>query len=182
MNFKRWLVAAVLLFSLGIIFGLFSPAGDGPMDEELAAFEELIGILTALPPGLLALIILLKNCTALLISFALSPLLCLSPFLTLTVNGWLIGAISTEVVKTTSVGYLLAGLLPHGIFEIPALMIGEAAAFSFGTSVLLGLFRKNSFAQVSSSFKKNLKYLGLAMLLMVPAALIETFITPLLLQ
>jgi stage II sporulation protein M len=86
------------------------------------------------------------------------------------------------VVKNTSLGYLLAGLLPHGIFEIPALMIGEAAAFSFGTSVLLGLLRKNSFAQVSSSFKKNLKYLMLAMLLMVPAALIETFITPLLLR
>jgi stage II sporulation protein M len=182
MNFKRWLVVAVLLFSLGIVFGLFSPTGGSPMDEELAAFEELISMLAALPPGLLAILILLKNCTALLISFALSPLLCLSPFLTLTINGWLIGVITTEVVKNTSLGYLLAGLLPHGIFEIPALMIGEAAALSFGTSVLLGLLRKNSFAQVSSSFKKNLKYLMLAMLLMVPAALIETFITPLLLR
>ncbi|MFA5316256.1 MAG: stage II sporulation protein M, partial [Dehalococcoidales bacterium] len=139
----------------------------------------MVGILASLPPVLLAIFILFKNCLALLFSFFLSPLFCLVPVMTLTVNGWLIGVVATEVTQNISLGYLLAGLLPHGIFEVPALMIGEAAAFGFGSSVFLSVFRKNKPGYLTASFKKNLRYLILAMLLMVPAALIETFITPL---
>ncbi|MGE5271976.1 MAG: stage II sporulation protein M, partial [Thiohalocapsa sp.] len=39
-------------------------------------------------------------------------------------------------VSEYSVGYLLAGLLPHGIIELPALFIGEAAALGFGSAAM----------------------------------------------
>lgn len=175
-------MVAFLLFSLGIVFGLFSPSGETLMAEDLAALEKLVGWLAVLPPGLLAIFILLKNWLALLVSFAFSPLLGLGPILALTTNGLLLGVIVVEVTEEVSLGYLLTGLLPHGVFEIPALLIGEAAALSFGASVFLVLLRKNSFQQLSSSLKKNLRYLLLALLLMVPAAIIEVFITPRLLR
>ena len=181
-NFKKWLVISILLFSLGIVLGLSNPSGEALVEEELAIMEELVAWLAALPPGLLALFILLKNWLALLISFAFSPLLLLSPVLTLTSNGLLLEVVASEVAQNTSPGYVLAGLLPHGIIEIPALIIAEAAALSFGTSIILAIFRKTSRAELFTSIKKNLKYLLLAMLLMIPAALIETFITPLFIQ
>ena len=81
-----------------------------------------------------------------------------------------------------SLGFLLAGVLPHGIIELPALFIGEAAAFSFGTAVMLSLFSEDRRKQVSSNFKQNAKYLALAVLLLIPAALIEAYITPLLVR
>lgn len=173
---------AVLLFGLGIALGVYSPPGSGLMTQEVSALKELADRLAALPPALIAVFILLKNCFALLFSFSLSPLLGLVPVFTLVINGWLIGVVAVEVSSKVSPGYFLAGVLPHGIFEIPALMIGEAAALSLGVSVFISIFRKNEPGYLAASFKKNFRYLIIAMLLMVPAALIETFITPLLLK
>jgi stage II sporulation protein M len=72
-------------------------------------------------------------------------------------------------------------LLPHGIFELPALIIGEAAAFSFGTAAILALFKKERRNLLLPNLKQNLIYLLIAFALLLPAAIIETFVTPLLL-
>jgi stage II sporulation protein M len=85
------------------------------------------------------------------------------------------------VIEQESVGLLLAGLLPHGIFELPALIIGEAAALSFGSMAIIALISKKRRDQLSPNLKRNLKYLALAFALLLPAAIIETYITPLLL-
>ena len=76
----------------------------------------------------------------------------------------------------------MAGILPHGVFEIPALIMAQAAALSFGTMAVIALFVKEKRPLLVPNLKQNLKYLGVAMLLMVPAAIIEAFITPLLLS
>ena len=99
----------------------------------------------------------------------------------LTVNGWLLGFISVMVSQEKSVGFVLAGLLPHGIFELPALILGEAAALSFGAVVILALFKKERRSLLLPSLKQNLKYLMIALALLLPAAIIETYVTPLLL-
>jgi nitroreductase len=77
---------------------------------------------------------------------------------------------------------LLAGILPHGILEIPALIIAQAAAMSFGATVVTAVFKKERRNRILPSFKQNLRWLGLALFLLVPAAIIETFVTPLLLD
>ncbi len=76
---------------------------------------------------------------------------------------------------------MLAGLLPHGIFELPALILGEAAALSFGAVVILALFKKERRNLIPPSLKRNLRYLMIALALLLPAAIIETYVTPLLL-
>jgi len=85
------------------------------------------------------------------------------------------------VIQEKSLGFLLAGLLPHGIIELPAFIIGEAAALSFGAMVILVLFKKKERSQLVPSLKQNLRYLMIAFALLIPAAIIETFVTPLLL-
>ena len=99
----------------------------------------------------------------------------------LTVNGWLIAFVSAAVVQEESLGFVLAALLPHGIFELPALILGQAAALSFGTAAMLALFRRGGENRLIPSLKQNLKYLLLALALLLPAAIIEAYITPLLL-
>jgi stage II sporulation protein M len=99
----------------------------------------------------------------------------------LTVNGSILGVISVIVSQEKSVGFVLAGLLPHGIFELPALIMGEAAALSFGTVMILALFKKERRSLLLPSLKRNLRYLMVALALLVPAAIIETYVTPLLL-
>ena len=101
--------------------------------------------------------------------------------MTLTVNGWLLAFVSVIVSEERSLGFVLAGLLPHGIFELPALILGEAAALSFGAVVILALFKKERRSLLLPGLKQNLRYLMVALALLVPAAIIETYVTPLLL-
>jgi stage II sporulation protein M len=100
----------------------------------------------------------------------------------LTVNGSLLGLISASVIQEKSLGYLLAGIIPHGIFELPAFIIGEAAALNFGTAVILALFIRKRREMLPSTLKQSIKYLAIAFTLLIPAAFIETYITPLLLR
>jgi len=85
------------------------------------------------------------------------------------------------VIQEKSLGFVLVGLLPHGIFELPALILGQAAALSFGTMAVLALFKTERRNLLLPSLKKNLTYLMIALALLLPAAIIETYVTPLLL-
>ena len=186
MRYKLWVLIAVGLFVVGIVAGLVisatMPAGIvGLLSEELAALEELGTILGPFQ-ATTAIFIFFKNVSALLFSFVFSPILCLLPVIALVLNGSLISFVSVIVTQEESLGFLLAGLLPHGIFEIPALIMGEAAALSFGAAIIMAIFSKGRRNQLLPNFKTNLKYLILAFILLVPAAIIETFVTPLFLQ
>jgi stage II sporulation protein M len=182
MNYKWWIFIAILLFGIGFIFGLITPAGIANLiSKDIdTALKEISGMVV--PFSILTVVfIFVKNASALLLSFALSPIFCLMPILALTINGWVIAWISSAVIQEKSLSYLLAGLIPHGIFEIPAFIIGEAAALSFGAMLIVALFKKRGERLSLPRLKQNLKYLMIAVALLLPAAIIETYVTPLLL-
>ena len=178
---KKWIFIAIFLFGIGMVFGLTTPTDDiNFFTEDIAALQEFSSIL--IPFSLLTVIlILVKNISVLLLSFVLSPILCLVPILSLIFNGWLVAFISVVVIQEKSLGFVLTGLLPHGIFELPAFILGEAAALSFGAMVILALFKKEKRNLLLPNLKQNLRYLMVALVLLVPAAVIEVYITPLLL-
>ena len=183
MNYKKWIFIAVLLFGIGIVLGLATPTSTTELPtEDITDFVELADFLTTLPKWAVFIIILIKNVMALSVSFIFSPILCLVPVMALTVNGWIIGLVSTIVLQEESLGYLLVGLLPHGIFEIPALIMAEAVALSFGTAIILALFNKEKRNLLLPNLRENLRYLLVALALLVPAAIIETYVTPLFLR
>jgi len=182
MNYRWWIFVAILLFGIGIVFGLAAPAGIASLiSEDLAALEELSGILAPFKVSTV-IFIFIKNALALLLSFALSPIFCLVPILTLSVNGWLLAFVSSMAIQEKSLGFVLAALLPHGIIELPALFIGEAAALSFGAMAIIALFKKEKRNLLFPSLRQNFKYLSIALALLLPAAIIETYITPLLIN
>ena len=182
MKYRWWIIIAIVLFSIGIVFGLAAPDSiTSLLSEELTSLEELGGTLAPFTFSMF-IFIFIKHVIALLVSFVLSPIFCLVPVLALAVNGWLVGLVSTIVMEEESLGFVLAGLMPHGIIELSALILGEAAALSFGAMVILVLFKKKDRSQLMPSLKQNLRYLVIAFALLVPAAIIETFVTPLLLK
>jgi stage II sporulation protein M len=73
----------------------------------------------------------------------------------------------------------LVSILPHGIFEIPAFIMAEAAALSFGLAVMKTLFNVRKRNVLGSTFRQGMKYMLIATLLLIPAAIIETYVTPL---
>ena len=180
MSYKRWLFIALFLFVIGLVLGAVTKTGIATLFAgDVAALEELAEQLSPLPRSSIFAFVFVKNVSALLISFALSPIFCLAPVIALILNGGILGLVSVLVIEEESAGYLLAGLLPHGIFELPAFIIGEAAALSFGTAVILALFRKERRKRLLPNLGQNLRYLAVALVLLLPAAIIETYITPL---
>ena len=185
MRFRLWVIIASVLFVIGIGAGIAvsatMPASIVALfTEELTALEELVAALGPFQVTT-AIFIFFKNVLALLISYIFSPILCLLPVLTLVLNGSLLSFVSVLVAQEESVGFVLSGLLPHGIFEIPALIIGGAAALHFGAMVIMALFSRER-RNILPGFKQNIRYLLIAFALLVPAAIIETFVTPLLMQ
>jgi stage II sporulation protein M len=182
MGYKWWIITAVCLFSIGFGIGLAMPDRlSNLLSEELAALSKLSTILSPFKIST-AIFILLKNISALLLSFLFSPILCLLPILALIFNGLLLAFVSAIAVQKESLGFILAGLLPHGILELSAFIMGEAAALSFGTTVIAAVFKKESRGHLLPSLKQNSRYLLIAFALLVPAAIIETYVTPLLLR
>jgi len=183
MKYRVWLITAASLFVISIIVGWSIPNDiSGLLGEDIAQLAQLSNLLLSLPPIVTALLIFLKNSVSLLLSFALSPLLCLTPLLALLFNGVLLGWVSATIIERESVGLLLAGILPHGIIELPAFIIGEAAALSFGSLAIVALFKAEARGMLWPHLKQNLRYLAIALALLIPAAFIEAFITPLLIK
>ena len=182
MNYKGWVMVAAGLFVAGIVMGVIT-SQNAPEEsasqllENMSWLQGILAALASLPPPLLALVIFLNNLFTLVTNYVFSPLLCLVPVLALMLNGWLAGFVAAAAVEETSLMLVLGGLLPHGVFEIPAFIMGEAAALSAGTSLMLALFHQESRATLVPRLKESLKYLLVALALLVPAAIMEVYVS-----
>jgi stage II sporulation protein M len=182
MTFKKWIFIAIFLFGIGIVLGMTVPGSFANLfSEDLAAIAELSAILKPFTVTTAAFI-MLKNIIALLVSFIFSPIFLVMPVLALTVNGGLLSFVAGIGVQQESLGYVIGALLPHGIIELPALIIGEAASLNFGATAVMSVISERRRHLLLPNLKENLRYLVIAGIMLVPAAIIETWITPLFLQ
>jgi len=180
MSYKRWNSIAILLFAIGLIFSFATPASiTSAISKNIAALKEFGGTLASLPPILATILIFVKNTSVLLFSSTLSPVFYLIPIMALTLNGWILAIVSTIALEKESLGFVLAAVLPHRIVVIPAPISGEAGTPSFGTTVTLSLFNKEKRRLALPNFKRILKYLMIVIALLLPATIIEIYITPL---
>jgi uncharacterized membrane protein SpoIIM required for sporulation/ABC-type transport system involved in multi-copper enzyme maturation permease subunit len=93
------------------------------------------------------------------------------------VIGGLLGVL--QIVGMSPVLILLAGLLPHGIFEIPALMLSAASVLRIGAVLVtpqLGRSMGDVIVDLLADWTKV--FIGLVIPLLAIAALVETYITP----
>ena len=178
MTYKHWLIVSALMFAAGLAWGLLTSVKQpGLLGDQVSSLQQIAGFILPQGKASVLLFIYAKNVLALVASFVLSPLFLLVPVAALTLNGGMLGLVSVAVVQQKSLPYLLAGILPHGVIEIPALIIGEAAALSFGSAAIRAFFGRDKKENLSVAFRRNARYLVIALIMLIPAALIETFIT-----
>jgi stage II sporulation protein M len=73
----------------------------------------------------------------------------------------------------------LAGVVPHGIFEIPALMIGSAVVLYMGVAIVTPQVGKSMGEVILELLADWMKiFIGLVVPLLLIAAIIEAYITP----
>ncbi|MGW7929932.1 stage II sporulation protein M [Staphylococcus xylosus] len=93
----------------------------------------------------------------------------------LSINSGIFGAVFTQYYDETSFVNFIFSVLPHGIFEVPALIISTA----IGISSWLYVFQYvlNHKIRIKNDYYFYLKSIGLVIILLIIGAFIETFIT-----
>ena len=105
----------------------------------------------------------------------------LIPLLSLWGNGIILGIFAQIVSQELSWTFFVFGILPHGIIEIPVLILSAAIGIRIGKLAIWRIFGRHK--NFRKEFTKAIKfYIVVLVPLLFIAALIEAFITPVLLE
>jgi uncharacterized membrane protein SpoIIM required for sporulation/ABC-type transport system involved in multi-copper enzyme maturation permease subunit len=194
LSFRRAVPAMAMMFLVAIVSAWMSydwvtsnvaDALSKASTEELTTIQENIGELpdlSSLGGHLDASFLFLNNTRAMALIF-LAGMVSFSVLgvLIYMVNVSLIGGVYAllELLGMSPVPIFLAGVLPHGIFELPALLIGSAVVLYIGAALVTPQNGKSMGEVVIELMADWAKiFIGLVIPLLGIAALIEAYITP----
>jgi stage II sporulation protein M len=175
----RNLVLAASIFLVSLVLGTL--IGQNTAEELVRQFG---GVLEPLAPTgnlsiLLFFIIFVNNAIKALGLVFLGILLGLPPLLFIGLNGFILGGLASALESVQGWRYVIASFVPHGVIEIPMVLLATALGLTVGIESLKWLVRRESRVklQLSDCLKVYLRWIlpGLAV-----AAIIEAFVTPLL--
>ncbi len=174
------LLAMALAIVLGFVVGSLSPETVNTVLEQFMAMVEDAGIMDSdgniSPFGLLT-----NNWSAMLLAvvYGFVPFLFL-PAISIVSNGLLIGLLAAWYHGNgISMGLYLAGILPHGIFELPALVIAAACGVCLCRNmsrIVTSSPRRVPMVELLSNLLRVLLFLVMPMT--VVAAFLEAYVTP----
>ena len=179
---QRWVIRSLILataiFFVTLIAGTLT--GRSIAEELITQFGGVLAPLasTGSLSILLLLAVFINNAIKALVLIFLGILLGLPPVLFIAVNGFVLGGLGSALESAKGWGYVLASFAPHGVIEIPAILLAAALGLSLGIESFKWLARRESQVklQLSNGLKVYVRWIlpGLAV-----AAIIEAFVTPL---
>ncbi|HUT38199.1 MAG TPA: stage II sporulation protein M [Methanoregula sp.] len=98
----------------------------------------------------------------------------------ISLNGILIGSILEIVHKDHSVAFVVAAILPHGIFEIPAFILSGALGILLAQSLITEWYHRGDTAEEARRYTRLFAVYVIP--LVVIAAFVEAFITPIIIH
>jgi stage II sporulation protein M len=165
----------VISMLLGIIVSIKNPAYSM---NSLEMFKQSFGWIANLNPLAIMMVIFLNNALKSLMAFVLGIGLGFIPVLFVAGNGMILGMVADIVFREKGAVFVLTALLPHGILEIPLILLSSGMGLRLGHIMYLSLKGEHT------DFKNELKQgIGFFTRWIIPllflAAVIETFVTPL---
>jgi len=179
-----YIAISVFLFALTAVMGYYT----AQLDPEFAAgwteqleMQEMLAWILEQPPLMIMMIIFLKNLLASATAMLLGLGLGIVPMMVATSNGFLLGIGGYSAVEQKGWPFLVAGILPHGIIELPAFLLSIAIGLRLGHLLALSFLKERS--DLSGEMRVAIHFLlRWIMPLLFLAAAIETFITPLIIS
>jgi uncharacterized membrane protein SpoIIM required for sporulation len=166
---------------LGVLFGYFSSSFIENFLKNL--FKQLRETIVEIN----TLSIFIKNLQAVFIMYV-GGIIVIVPVIVLSFNGFILGSffgcvLHGDLNTATTVltpWHFIAFTMPHGIFELPALIIAGAAGFRISTLVIgliKSVIRKKPVSDQYWKFKDSIALLAIAIVLLFIAAIIEANFT-----
>lgn len=172
------IVAVVVLFVLSGIAGYFYTAlNPASSDIALEGLEELVELIMNMTPIEIMLFIFFNNAIKSLMAFVLGLGFGLIPLLFVISNGYILGVVVYLESHENGFTYILLGILPHGVIELPMVLISAAMGLRMGFNVLNAM--AGNYVDIKGEFKQAISvFFRFIMPMLLLAAGIETFITP----
>ncbi len=123
------LLVSVIIFLGGILIGLHNPSWG---DDLISAMRGMVRQISGKGALLIIAAIFVRNSLSAAISVILGPLLGIIPVLGAVTNGLLLGAVLSHLRGAQIINAILL-LVPHGIFELPAICIAWGLGIWQGT-------------------------------------------------
>ncbi len=171
----RIFVLLAVLFFASIYFG-YRYADEFPQLKEMLErfFSQFRGYIDN--PVMFMLVLLANNAGKSLAAMLGGFFFGIIPILFIFVNGFIVGLVVSLVEPKMGPAIVLLAILPHGIFEITAVIIACSYGVWLGVRFYHSLFRGEEFVPY---LKKALSvYFKIVFPLLVVAAFVEAFITP----
>ncbi|MFC5653063.1 stage II sporulation protein M [Paenibacillus solisilvae] len=133
----------VILFA-GMVVGATNPALDSFIKGQMAGIREMAQSIEASdnPTLLFITFIFLNNAIKSILVLYLGIFLGIVPIVFLAINGMMIGYLVSKAAEQSGgelFTLVVKGLLPHGIIEIPAIIIACAYGLRFGSIMFQGI-------------------------------------------
>jgi len=163
---KKFIFLALGIFFVFAIAGFFIPAPDFISKIVLDYVKEIVKETSGLSLPQLISFIFFNNTKSSFFGLALGTFFGVFPMIFSIFNGYLLGFVAAESVKVNGI-IILWKLLPHGIFELPAVFISLGLGIKMGFQVL---DKKN----LKRNFIESLRVFLLVIIpLLIIAAVIE---------
>jgi stage II sporulation protein M len=179
----RLLLLSAIFYLGGVVWGYAaSGAGSGEVSQGLLrGMAEFLAPIAGMSRWQMMAFIFLNNAVKGLAMLLLGLAFGVVPFIFLVINGLITGLVVRWVEGLGGMGLAMAALLPHGVIEIPALLLAAALGFRIGGEAFRRLTRRP--AQVGQQLRAGLKlFLVVVAPALLVAAAVETFVTPLLIR
>lgn len=185
---RSWLVLAIFFFIGGFLITYFSLS----RDPELMKFiEEIFQMVLAdlgdeaveISPLQLSFAYFLRNVFGLFYVSFFGIVLGLPALFSAIANGSVLALVAFQLSQQGRAvfPYLLAGIAPHGIFELPAFFLSVALGLKLGYHVVFPLPRLSRLQTLRKIMGEVASSLPSIIVLLALAALVEAFVTPVLL-
>jgi len=180
---KNLMLISLGLFLLGSISGFYIfkvLLNNNPqvIDSFLKEFQDMFGPLKEITSLELFVTIFYINTRTSFLIMMLGVFVGFFPFLSLWGNGTVVGLLYGKFIAEggNSLVFLM-GILPHGVIEIPAILIAASQGFRLGKEIISPPPGKSRSESLRVNIRKGLKLFALIIPLLLIAALIEVYIS-----
>ncbi|MFP4558278.1 MAG: stage II sporulation protein M [Archaeoglobaceae archaeon] len=183
LSFKKiypyFILFAILFFSSGASGYFYAQSHPEMASESFNTLSQQFEVIEEFHPLLIFLFIFFNNSIKALIATATGFFFGLSPIFFITFNGYIIGLVVYVGGANIGADQILMRLIPHGIFEVPAILLACSYGLWTGKQFYRRTIRKEDISIKSTLLKASYKCLRVVFPLLLVAAVVETFITPL---
>lgn len=182
---RSWLLLAVLFFIGGFLLSYAALQQDPEILKMLE--ESFLTVLEELGENVFSgsqfagtVILFFHNLMSVLYVMYLGIIVGLPPLFSALANGSALGLLAFKFSESgiSPLPFMAAGILPHGIFELPAFFLAVALGLKLGYHLIFPLPGLSRFTSLRAVFSEIGTSLPFIILLLLIAAAVEVFITP----